>query len=352
MKLYFPKSHYQSKRWHVFPLLRPFLKGAGYSDADRQAQYGVSETDFIFIDSMAEADYCILPMSWNYYKRENKTDAAVTFIKACQDKNKMVLSVNIGDSGVHVPKYDNLIVLRYGGYRSKFFNGVQVLPPQIKDPLIVYFQLHSIIERNYTKIPTIGFCGHATGSLSKAAGEIIKIAKRNLQYYSGFSQSEPEALLATTRLRFQILSQLRHSALVKANFLLRDKYRAGQHQHKDNHRTTLEFYTNIMESDYVVCIRGAGNFSLRFYETLAMGRIPVFINTDCALPFDDEIDWKKHVVWVEYKDRFKVAEKVATFHSALSEEDFINLQRANRKLWEERLTLNGFFKSFLSAVSI
>ena len=103
-----------------------------------------------------------------------------------------------------------------------------------------------------------------------------------------------------------------------------------------------------MDSDYVVCVRGAGNFSIRFYEALAMGRIPVFINTDCALPFDDELDWKKHVVWVEFKERHKVAEKVANFHRAISEKDFIDLQLANRKLWEERLTLGGFFKEFIT----
>ena len=133
-------------------------------------------------------------------------------------------------------------------------------------------------------------------------------------------------------------------------FILRKKYRAGITTNKHTHKTTLEFYDNLKNSDYVVCVRGAGNFSIRFYEALAMGRIPVFINTDCALPFDNEIDWKKHVVWVEYNERHEVAEKVADFHRVLSEKDFIDLQLANRKLWEERLTLRGFFNNFLCLV--
>lgn len=109
----------------------------------------------------------------------------------------------------------------------------------------------------------------------------------------------------------------------------------------------MEFYNNLRDSDYVVCIRGAGNFSVRFYEALAMGRIPIFINTDCALPFDKEINWKKHVVWVEYKERNQVAQKVKKFHEELSGEDFIDLQQTNRNLWETKLTLSGFFNSFL-----
>lgn len=80
----------------------------------------------------------------------------------------------------------------------------------------------------------------------------------------------------------------------------------------------MEFYENLRDSDYVVCVRGAGNFSVRFYETLAMGRIPVFINMDCALSFDNQFDWKKHIVQVEYKDRKKVAQKVKEFHNALT----------------------------------
>src|SRR5690606_18408840 len=105
-------------------------------------------------------------------------------------------------------------------------------------------------------------------------------------------------------------------------------------------------YNNLKDSDYVVCVRGAGNFSVRFYETLAMGRIPIFINTDCALPLEEKIDWKKHVVWVEYKERHKVVQKLMEFHSGLTEEDFIDLQLANRKLWEEKLRLGGFFKHY------
>ena len=129
---------------------------------------------------------------------------------------------------------------------------------------------------------------------------------------------------------------------------MRKKYRAGVTANKDTHKTTIEFYGNLKDSDYVVCVRGAGNFSVRFYESLAMGRIPIFINTDSPLPLDDRIDWKKQVVWIDYKERHQVAEKVKQFHSALSKEDFIDLQHSNRILWKEKLTMGGFFKIFLN----
>ena len=59
-----------------------------------------------------------------------------------------------------------------------------------------------------------------------------------------------------------------------------------------NKQLRFEFIRNILSSDYTLCFRGSGNYSLRFYETLCLGRIPLFINTDCKLPFEDEINWR------------------------------------------------------------
>ena len=105
----------------------------------------------------------------------------------------------------------------------------------------------------------------------------------------------------------------------------------------DRNKTTLEYYNNIREADYVICLRGGGNFSIRFYETLLMGRIPIFINTDCILPLDNEINWRKHLVWIEWEDRNKISTIVRNFHDNLSNNDFCQIQLNNRKLWLEKL---------------
>src|SRR5690606_19049993 len=97
--------------------------------------------------------------------------------------------------------------------------------------------------------------------------------------------------------------------------------------------------------DYVLCVRGAGNFSVRFYETLLMGRIPIFVNTDCLLPFEDKINWKKHVVWIEWKERSNIANIVADFHSKLTDKQFEDLQKSNRKLWKEELSVKAMLQN-------
>ncbi len=312
------------------------------------ALYGISERDFEFVETMEAADWVILPMAWNYYLKTKQEKLAINFVKECAAADKKVIAFNAGDFGVKMPYFENLIILRFGGYKSKFFKNEFALPPFIADPLRKYYQRDEVFLRPYGPKPVLGFCGQANPSVFNAAKEVFKTYLRNLKSFIGKSKDEAQQLLSTSFLRALVLKRLKQASFVESNFILRKKYRAGIKEHKDTDSTTLEFYNNLKDSDYVVCVRGAGNFSVRFYETLAMGRIPVFINTDCALPIDTRIDWKKNVVWVEFKDRHQVAQKVKEFHETLSKEDFIDLQLANRTLWQEQLTMGGFFKNFLN----
>mgnify|MGYP000459920540 CR=1 FL=1 len=348
MKIYYPLSHYDKKyRGLLFPLLKPFIKGKAFTDAQRMASYGISEEDFEFTEVLEEADVVILTMAWNYYVKTKQESIAIAFVKECAALHKKVVAFNAGDFGVRIPYFKNLIVLRPSGYKSKFTDNEYSLPTFIADPLKKYFVSDTIFERPYQTKAVIGFCGQANLSRLNAVKEIFMTLLRNLKSYLGFSNEEPQQLFSTSFLRASVLRTLQKSDAVTTNFIVRKKYRAGVTQNKDSHKTTLEFYDNLRDSDYVVCVRGAGNFSVRFYEAMAMGRIPVFINTDCALPLDNQIDWRKQVVWVEYKERHQVAQKVKQFHDSISKEDFIDLQLVNRKLWEERLTILGFFNTML-----
>lgn len=353
MKLYYPKSHYdKSARGALFPLLKAFIKNKNFTDEQRVGMYGVTEKDFTFVDSLEEAELGILTMTWNYYTRSNQLDKAISFVKDCERRGLKVLSWNAGDHGVRVPKLDNLIVLRESGYKSKFGANEFTLPSFIGDPLKKYYDRSEPFILPYQKEPVVGFCGQAHYSVRTALTQLAQIAKRNIQYHFRLRPEEPEVLLSTIHFRAKILKGLQDHPGVKTNFILREKYRAGVSEYKDKHKhqTTLEFYNNMKTSPYIVCMRGGGNFSVRFYEALAMGRIPVFINTDSSLPFDDRIDWKKHVVWVDRKDWKRAGKKVADFHSRLSDAKFESLQVENRKLWEEKLRYGVFFKNFNSLI--
>jgi hypothetical protein len=351
LKLYYSIAQYDKDyRGWAFPLLKPFIKGENYTDVQRIAHYGVSENDYCFTETIAEADFVILTMSWNYYVLTNQTAMAISFVKECAQLDKKVIAINVGDFGVKIPNLKNLIVLRPSGYASKFHENEYSLPVFIEDPLSKYFSTNEAFYCDYSKIPTVGFCGQANNSLLNTVKERVKTFLRNTKTHVGISKNEVQHVISTSYLRSTVLTILEKSTLICTNFILRKKYRAGVVDNKDSHSSTYEFYNNLKDSEYVVCVRGAGNFSVRFYEALAMGRIPVFINTDCPLPLTNHMDWKKHVVWIEYNERHRVAEKTKEFHAALSQQDFIDLQLSNRALWENSLTLNGFFKKFFDEI--
>ena len=69
------------------------------------------------------------------------------------------------------------------------------------------------------------------------------------------------------------------------------------------------------------------------------------MNTDCLLPLENQIDWKSHVVWVDYLDRHRIVDKIIEFHSRLDEKSLCLLLKKNRRLWEDHLQLYSFFNT-------
>jgi len=80
-------------------------------------------------------------------------------------------------------------------------------------------------------------------------------------------------------------------------------------------------------------MRGMGNFSVRFYETLAVGRIPVLLNTDCLLPLDKIINWEKHCIILNESEYKSLGNMVVNFHNDLRNHEFIEIQKIVKYAW-------------------
>lgn len=345
-----PEHHRSFHRGELIDLLKPFIgKHEGYSDVERKGEYGISENDYEFTPNMEDCDVAVLPMSWNYYRRTRNMVKTIIFVNKAIAAKKNILSWTSGDFGVDVPDLSNLLVLRPNGYLSKLPNTHFGIPPFFQDPFRKYNFKNDFLLREWTPKPTVGFCGQAKGSILQYLGSIIRTGFRNLKYYSGISPLQPQTIVPPSLfLRARVLTAIEKDSRVQSNFIKRSKYRAGATTKEEQKKTAFEFIDNMINSDYIVCVRGGGNFSVRFYETLAMGRIPVFVNTDCLLPFSQEIRWKEHVVWVESSEVDQIGDKILAFHAQLDPVSFLDLQQANRKLWLEKLTLGGFFNNLKS----
>jgi hypothetical protein len=138
------------------------------------------------------------------------------------------------------------------------------------------------------------------------------------------------------------MSHLNASRLVDTSFIVRDAYFGGIPAPQSQVRT--EYIQNILESDYVLCVRGNGNFSFRFFETMSLGRTPVLIDTDCVLPFEFVHDYRSLCVIVPESRVHQVAEQVAEFHARFDETSYREHQKRVRSFWAEWLSAEGFFR--------
>jgi hypothetical protein len=351
IRIFHPKNHYNKKdRGELFPLLKAFIKGTSFTDLDRITMYGVSEKDYQFVDNIAQCDIAILTMSWNYYQRTKQLILAEDFIKEAAKLDIKVFTHTTGDFGVTIPYYKNCIVVRPNGYVSKLPENHVGIPIFIGDPLKNNkFKKKPLFETNIDT-PLIGFCGQTNASLLNALKEIVRVCARNLKFYLKLSINSPQKIMSSSYLRGQILKTIKKSTLLNTNFIERKKYRAGVKTSEERAKTTQEFYENIYNAMYTICVRGGGNFSVRLYETLAMGRIPILINTDGFMPLSDTIQWRNHVVWIEENELNVLPEKMVAFHNNYSFKDKVDIMNQNRLLWETKLTFGGYFKTLFENI--
>lgn len=303
------------------------------------------EDCYEWVDHPEIADFFFLPGTWNYYFDNQKTEKVSDYLGFAQENHKKTIIFSGGDYTANIP-FKNCVIIQSSAFKSRDGlndNNMLSMPTFIDDYLQVHFQ-GSLRLREYTDVPVIGFCGQSAGSWLDYTRRDLNLMLANTRYKAGMIRWEPPSL-EPTRFRNNILQQIARSEDVQTNFIMRKKYRAGYRPRTKDplHPTRVEFVKNIISSDYTVCVRGGGNFSARFYETLALGRIPIFINTDCILPLDDIINYKEYMVWVEEDELPVLTQKILDFHSSLNQDKFVDLQVACRKLWEDYLTKDGYY---------
>ena len=76
-------------------------------------------------------------------------------------------------------------------------------------------------------------------------------------------------------------------------FIRRDSFWGGQ---PDGEQVKKDFRENMKANHFTVCDRGEGNFTMRFYQALSAGRIPLFVDTDMKLPYEKNIRWDDIIV--------------------------------------------------------
>ncbi|WP_158858584.1 hypothetical protein [Lunatibacter salilacus] len=90
---------------------------------------------------------------------------------------------------------------------------------------------------------------------------------------------------------------------------------------------------------FILAPRGKGNFSMRFYQALSAGRIPVMVDTDSMLPFANQILWKEKIIF-ETNEKRCVERVLEVFHNG----SYLSMQMECRKIHEQYFSVDNYFK--------
>ena len=323
----------------LFVLVRPFFKNGNWSnDNDNFKNWGLKSSNIRIVRNPELADLILIPMFINYYKNNNRMSLLNDYNNLCKKYSIKAFGYVSGDFGTKFNEFSNIIYFRMSGFKSLLSAKNQGFPASLSDQLMIIYNKDNIKINKKSEIPIIGFCGHATNHpITFLHQTYIFLIENIKRFFKNPFDNNYEVFFQSAYQRHKILKQIEEENGLKTNFIYRKQYRAGAKDKKKRNKTTLEYYDNILISDYILCLRGTGNFSIRLYETLMMGKIPVLINTDCLLPFNKIIDWKQHVIWIEWSNVEDIPNIIKLFHQKITNENFQKLQKNNRKLWLEIL---------------
>ncbi len=277
----------------------------------------IKEPMFEIVQDPAAAQFFLLP--YNYYQVEREVAYLKAFEVLAHEHGKNIVVFDYSDYDRPVV-FQHAIVFRNSQYRSALRSGEYLVPPLVED-----LSLRSgITLRHKGEKAVVGFCGWASISgfiptLKFVLKSMFLVGPRKQGIYW----------------RKHAIEVLKRSHLVVSNFILRNSFSA--------HTGTIaldpviareEYIQNIQESDFVLAPKGDGNYSMRFYEALSLGRIPVLLNTDTPLPFEDVVPYEEFSINVSYTQIEKLPEIIKDFYENISDDQFTAIQKKAREYFE------------------
>jgi hypothetical protein len=291
-----------------------------------------------FVSKPEEADYFIVPHNYfSIYKNKK-------YIKYIDNfsyyKNKKVIVFTYGDRFLDV-KIKNSIVLRTSKYKNSLLKNEIIVPAFVEDLGAEHYSAPGVF--NKTKKPVIGFAGWVSCS---SLFQWIKYTIRfSVQFFLVKLNLLESCVYKGLHFRRKTISVLNNTASVDKIFYLRNNFSGHLKTIEDDPKKIREqFVSSIKDSDLALAIKGDGNYSLRFFEILSLGRIPLLIDTDTPLPLEEEIDYDAFTLRVDYRKIHKLPKIINEFWQNMTEEKFIEMQKKARQAFDYRLSAAAFYR--------
>lgn len=292
IKLFYHKEYFKEWSSELIFIYQDIIKN---NKIDDDRFFSLNNLDvYTIVDKIEECDFIILPYKWNGF-----TDITKKILTEGRIHNKKLIVVFNDDSYENIDlDIDEAIIFRTSFLKTTQKSNEFSIPAFINDS----FKNNILQEKKLN----IGFCGYNHYERKKAL-EILLLDKD-----------------------------------INCDFIIRKSFWA---QEIKKEVAIKEFINNVESNIFSFTSRGSGNFSYRFYEILSMGRIPVLLNTDCVLPFDNILDYNQHCLIIDISDIQNISNKLKDFFKEKTISELIDIQENNRKLYLEYLSPEGFLNN-------
>ena len=324
----------------VVPLLYPNLgrEERGNIMFLNEAFADLTEPFVEVVTDPAQADDLLIPH--NFPSVRGRSEYLRKYAELGAKHNKRIIVIAHGDSDAPV-ELPHAVVFRTSLYRFRKRDNERAMPSYAVDLL----RGEHLLLRKKSDLPVIGFCGWTYYKNPKNA--LATVMKDAFVDVRSFLSRDPRigALKKGLTFRRRAVGILLQSPLLKTNFLLRSSY-SGHLQtiRLDPVQAREEYRQNLLDSDLALAVKGDGNYSYRFYEAMSLGRVPLFLDTECVLPLEDHIDYSAFIVRVPLPDCSRIDQVAAAFWHGLTEERFADMQRKAREAFEKYLSVHAFFR--------
>jgi hypothetical protein len=312
---------------------------SGENEIEGKLFYELMTKDFAelveFVDNPEKSDVVMIPHSYFHVnKKGDYINEAVTFSE--RYGKKLLLFTN---SDFTTPiNITNSIVLRTSSYKSDLLTNEIVIPAWVED----LGTQEGISFRKKTSKPTVGFAGmvHLGNLKEELSFQVRALLCRLKSYFDKKCAPRCQGLFYRRR----AIKVLEDCSTCHTNFIIRNFFSANKKTIKGKtDEVRREFIDAIDKSDLPLVVRGNGNFSLRFFEVLSLGRVPLFIDTDVGLPLEKEIDYDSFMLRVNHSDIDKLPKIIDNFWSKLSDEEYLTMQKKAREVFETKLKPAVFY---------
>tara|TARA_B100000508_G_scaffold5606_1_gene4371 strand:- start:2545 stop:3627 length:1083 start_codon:yes stop_codon:yes gene_type:complete len=290
------------------------------------------------VTNPSEADYLLVP---HHYGRARRVSGYLDRInQLAREHNKKILVFAFQDDATPI-NWPEAIIFRVSAYASEMLSNEFIVPYIVED----FTESYNFLPKKLANKVSVGFVGLAGFDSNKqmirsSVKEVLRTAHSLLTRFQ-FLKERRKGIFV----RSEMLKVIQKEKNLDANFLIRGRYSG----HADNlspeqvKKIRDEYISNIVESDLTLSPRGEGNGSQRFYEVLSLGRIPLLIDTDNQLPFEEVIPYERFVIRIPYSERKNVGKWVSDFFADLTQEEYEKRQEEARFYFKKYLSLNGYY---------